>query len=144
MREGQRPVNVPQFPIALSQINELRPVMIRFRDQMNIFEPAMGSQWNTPIMPVEKKEGGEPRIVSCLGGINKVTIARSAFGTPRTDRSLETLAGMVWYSKANLMKGFWQVAIAEEDRDKTAFNFPGLGQLRYVRMTMGLSGAPAT
>ena len=44
MREGQRPVNVPQFPIALSQINELRPVMIRFRDQMNIFEPAMGSQ----------------------------------------------------------------------------------------------------
>ena len=95
-------------------------------------------------MPVEKKEGGEPRIVSCLGGINKVTIARSAFGTPRTDRSLETLAGMVWYSKADLMKGFWQVAIAEEDRDKTAFNFPGLGQLRYVRMTMGLSGAPAT
>ena len=144
MREGQRPVNVPQFPIALSLINDLRPVLIRFRDRMNIFEPAMGSQWNSPIMPVEKKEGGEPRIVSCLGGINKVTIARSAFGTPRTDRSLEALAGMMWYSKADLMKGFWQVAIAKEDRDKTAFNFPGLGQLRYVRMTMGLSGAPAT
>jgi len=144
MKEGQRPVNIPQFPIALSQVIELRPVMLRFRDRMNIFEPAMGSQWNSPIMPVEKKEGGEPRIVSCLGGINKVTIARSAFGSPRTDRSLEGLAGMEWYSKADLMKGFWQVAIAEEDRDKTAFNFPGLGQLRYVRMTMGLSGAPAT
>ena len=64
MRDGQRPVNVPQFPIALSLINDLRPVLIRFRDRMNIFEPAMGSQWNSPIMPVEKKEGGEPRIVS--------------------------------------------------------------------------------
>ncbi len=94
MREGQRPVNIPQFPIALSQINELQPVLLKFRDRMNIFEPAMGSQWNSPIMPVEKKEGGEPRVVSCLGGINKVTIARSAFGTPRTDRSREALAGM--------------------------------------------------
>ena len=49
MKEGQRPVNIPQFPIALSQVIELRPVMLRFRDRMNIFEPAMGSQWNSPL-----------------------------------------------------------------------------------------------
>ncbi len=73
IRDGQRPVNipVPQFPIALFQVSKLRPLLLRFRDKMNIFKPAMGSQWNFPIMPVGKKDGGEPRIVSCLAELTK-------------------------------------------------------------------------
>lgn len=42
-----------------------------------------------------------------------------------------------------LQSGFWQVPVAEEDRDKTCFITP-FGTYRFVRMPMGLKNAPMT
>ncbi len=45
-------------------------------------------------------------------------------------------------SKLDLSKGFHQVMVRPEDRDKTAFCCP-FGKFRYIRMPFGLSNAPA-
>ncbi len=45
-------------------------------------------------------------------------------------------------SKVDLAKGFYQVAVEEEDRDKTCFICP-FGKFRFVRMPFGLTNAPA-
>lgn len=45
-------------------------------------------------------------------------------------------------SKIDLAKGFHQVVVREEDRDKTTFVCP-FGKFRYRRMPFGLTNAPA-
>ena len=42
-----------------------------------------------------------------------------------------------------LMKGYWQVPVAEEDQCKTAY-FTPFGLSEFKRMPFGLQGAPAT
>jgi hypothetical protein len=44
----------------------------------------------------------------------------------------------------DLKSGYWQVEIAEEDRQKTAFSVGALGFFECNRMAFGLTNAPAT
>ncbi len=45
-------------------------------------------------------------------------------------------------SKVDLSKGFHQVEVAVEDRDKTCFVCP-FGKFRFRRMPFGLTNAPS-
>ena len=74
--------------------------------------------------------------------LNKVTI-KDAYPLPRIDDSLDTLAGACCFSTLDLASGYWQVEVAEEDREKTAFaTHQGLYQFRV--MPFGLCNAPGT
>ena len=46
-------------------------------------------------------------------------------------------------SNADLAKGYWQVPLAPEDREKTAFRAPQ-GLLQFVRMPFGMTRAPSS
>lgn len=48
-----------------------------------------------------------------------------------------------YFSTLNLMKGYWQVPVATEDREKTAFLTP-FRLYQFTMMTFGLQGTPAT
>ena len=48
-----------------------------------------------------------------------------------------------YLSKMDLSKGFYQVSLAEEDREKTAFVTTG-GKFEFNRMPFGLRKMPAT
>ena len=62
---------------------------------------------------------------------------------PRIDELLDRAGNARFISTLDLAKGYWQVPIKQEDREKTAFITPK-GLYQFINMPFGLSGAPAT
>ena len=74
--------------------------------------------------------------------LNSVT-HKDAFPLPHIDDTLQSLSGSRWFSTIDLLGGYWQVDIAEDDREKTAF-ITHDGLLEFNVMPFGLCNAPAT
>ena len=74
-----------------------------------------------------------------LNGITQ----KDAYLLPRIDDSLDTLVGSEWFSTMDLISGYWQVAMAGEDREKTAFS-THRGLYQFTVMPFGLCNAPGT
>lgn len=65
------------------------------------------------------------------------------YTTPRIDDALDSLSGSKWFSVLDLRSGYYQIEMAAEDKEKTAFICP-LGFYQFERMPQGITGAPAT
>ena len=99
------------------------------------------SPWASPIVLVRNKDNSL-RFCVDYRKLNDVTF-KDAYPLPRIDDTLNTLAGSKWFSTLDLLSGYWQVEVAEEDRAKTAFcTTEGLFEFRV--MPFGLCNAPAT
>ena len=68
---------------------------------------------------------------------------KDAYPLPRIDDSLDQLAGAKWFSYLDLNPGYWQVEVANEDREKTAFA-SRRGLYEFKVMPFGICNAPAT
>lgn len=100
------------------------------------------SSWSSPIVHAPKPNG---RLRLCLDSrvLNSVT-KTLAFPLPYISRILGQLKGTKYLSKLDLSDAFWQIPLAEKDREKTAFTMPGRGLYQFVVMPFGLHGAPQT
>lgn len=67
-----------------------------------------------------------------------------AFKLPRIDDILDTLSGSKFFSKLDLEPGYWQVVVAKEDKQRTAFYVGNLNFYECNRISFGLTIAPAT
>ncbi|RXN17862.1 Retrovirus-related Pol polyprotein from transposon 297 [Labeo rohita] len=99
------------------------------------------SPYASPIVIVRKKSGA---IRMCIDyrTLNSRTLP-DQYTTPRIDDALDCLAGSRWFSVLDLRSGYYQIAMADEDKEKTGFICP-LGFYEFERMPQGVSGAPAT
>ncbi|KRZ02482.1 Retrovirus-related Pol polyprotein from transposon opus [Trichinella zimbabwensis] len=101
-----QPIKQPPRRLPLAQ----RSVMERLVGQMlesGVIKPASGP-WSSPVVLVRKKNG--------LNAVSPV----DAQPLPRIDDTLDALAGSQWFSTLDLASGYWQVEVAEPDREKTA------------------------
>ena len=106
---------------------------------LNVIEPGFGA-WSSRRIQVKKPDGTWRQCVD-YRRVNLKT-KRDVYPLPRIDSILDALSGAAYISTSDMWKGFWQVAIKESDRPKTAFlTRQGLFQFRV--MPFGLRNAPA-
>ena len=108
--------------------------------QHDIIQPS-SSPWASPVALVQKQDGSQHFCVD-YRKLNNVT-KKDTYPIPCIDDTLDTLAGSCWFSTLDLISGYWQVELVEQDREKTAFCVPE-GLFEFKVLPFGLNNAPAT
>ena len=108
--------------------------------QSNAIRPS-NSPWRAPVVLVMKK-GGEGRFCIDYRKLNSIT-KKDAYPMPRILDLIDQLGGSKFRSVMDLASGYWQIPVAKEDQEKTAFGTMK-GAYEWLGMPMGLVNAPAT
>jgi len=105
-----------------------------------VIEPAT-SEWASPIVLVPKKDG-QLRFCVDYRKLNELTVT-DAYPLPRMDDCMDSLGDAAVFTTLDCNFGYWQIPVAERDRDATTFT-SHMGTYRFTRMPFGLKNAPAT
>jgi len=105
-----------------------------------VISPA-SSPWASNIVLAKKKDGTY-RCCIDFRQLNNLT-KKDAYPLPRTDACFDALSGSCIFSTFDLRSGYHQVAMNEEDSEKTAF-ITRRGMFKFRTMPFGLSNAVAT
>ena len=98
------------------------------------------SPYGHPIVIVKKPDGSN-RFCIDFRLMNKVTIFDPE-PIPNPQDLLATISGSIFFTKYDLAKGYWQIALREQDKEKTAFLTP-VGKFQFRFMPFGLVTAGA-
>lgn len=88
------------------------------------------------------KKDGTFRFCNDYRRLNSMSTFDS-YPMPRVDELIERIGRARFISTLDLTKGYWQVPLMAEAREKTAFSTPS-GHWQYRVLPFGLHGAPAT
>ena len=99
------------------------------------------SPWASPVILVDKKDGSK-RLCVNYRKVHELT-KKDRYPIPRVDDSLNLLAGNQYFTSLDLQSDFWQLSVAPEDIEKTAFITP-VGLFEFTVMPFGLCKAPST
>ncbi|XP_068225197.1 uncharacterized protein [Palaemon carinicauda] len=107
--------------------------------QHGFAEPSI-SPWASPCVLVEKPDGSY-RLCTDFRRLNEVTVSDS-YPLPRVDDLIDQVSNAVYVSKIDLLRGYYQVPLADNTKPLTAFTTPD-GLYQYTVLPFGLKNAPA-
>ena len=132
VREPSRPKNAERMKREQKYVQEML--------DMGIIEPS-NSPWAANIVLAAKKDTAEERPCVDFRRLNDITLF-NAYPMPRVDDILTIIGQAKIFTTVDMTKGFMQIAVHPDDRQKTAFHAPD-GLFQFVRMPFGLKCAPA-
>ena len=114
------PVNVPPYSLPPASREEVeRQIQSMLR---NGVVRESRSPWASPVVLVDKRDGTK-RFCVDYRKVNACT-KKDRYPIPRVDDSLDILSGKQYFTTLDLMSGYWQIPVASDDIEKTAFTTP--------------------
>ena len=135
---SDQPIRTKQYPLpfAMSQtVKEETKKML----EMGIVEPS-SSPYLSPVVLV-KKSDQTVRFCIDFRNLNKITVY-DAEPIPNPEEIFSKLATSNYFTKIDLSKGYWQIRLTEDSKEKTAFSTP-YGLFQFRKLPFGLVTAPA-
>ena len=133
------PIRLPPYRLAHHSKEFLRAEIQTLLKQ-GIIEPS-SSPWAAPIVLVAKKDGSQHMCVD-YRKLNAITIG-DHYPLPRIEELINGIGASKFITTLDLTKGYYQVPVAPEDKEKTAFITP-YGKYQFTTMPFGLVSAPST
>ena len=132
----QRPVTARYRRLDAEKLEAARREFADMEDQ-GIIRKSKGA-WSSPLHMVKKTDGswrpcGDYRLLNLATKNDK-------YPPPHMEDLSARLAGMKFFSKLDLRKGYYQIPVAAEDIEKTAVITP-FGLYEFLRMPFGLKNA---
>lgn len=90
-----------------------------------------------------KKPNGKYRFCLDFRRVNQIS-KKDAYPLPNMMGILDKLCAACYISTLDLSQAYYQISLAKESCEITAFHVPGKGLYHFTRMPYGLTGAPAT
>ncbi|XP_037505621.1 uncharacterized protein LOC119381945 [Rhipicephalus sanguineus] len=114
----EEPVHVRQYPLPFAVRQEVEAEVATML-QMGVIERSH-SPYNAPTVLIKKPDGTN-RFCVDFRRLNEVLIA-DAEPIPRADCLIAEVGSRKIFSKMDLAKGYWQVPLDEQSKEKTAFS----------------------
>ena len=135
-----KPVYLPHRQIPVQLQSEVRKCLDNWLKQ-GIIRPSK-SPYASQVVIVHKKTD---EICLCVDfrKLNTISI-RDSFPLPHIEEALQAVQAAVWFSSFDLAQGYLQMAMEEEDIEKTAFRTGSSGLYEFTRMPFGLTNAGAS
>ena len=137
--DGVAPIRQKPYRIPYSRREAVQEELQKLLEA-GVIRPST-SPWAAPIVPVEKKDG-TIRLCVDYRKLNQDT-KFDAYPMPQIEEVLDSVGSATIISTLDLAKGYWQIPLAEESKEKTAFTTP-YGLYEFEVMPFGLHSAPAT
>ena len=135
------PVNRPPYVLSVAQLKEQLKQVNDLLKHSFIRESI--SQWGAPVLFITKpRSPGEWRMCIDYRLLNRIT-KKNAYPLPHIEDCLNRLGQAKHLITLDLTSGYWQMRIAEDDVQKTAFN-TRYGKYEFLVMPFGLANAPAS
>ena len=126
--------------IAPPLVEEVREHVQEMLD-WGVIHPSQSPWCNTVVLVCEKDGGLQFYINFCR--LNSRT-KKDAYPLPRMQETMESMVDTQFFSTMDLKLGFWQVKMAKDSQQYTAFTVGSMGVYEFLRMLYRLCNALAT
>ena len=126
---SDHPVRTKQYPLPFSMTETIRDETEKML-KLGIIEPFQ-SPYSSPVVLVKKLD---QTIWFCIDfrNLNKLTVF-DAEPIPNPDEIFAKLSNCKYFTKIDLSKGYWQIKMTDNSKEKTAFCTPdGLFEFRKL------------